>query len=169
MVIRPMRHIGMLAALIVLMGCDGPSRPPPPAMLFDGLPVSGSLATARKAGFTYCIRFTVDMRCRKQAVMLLGHGPYQAAVDLDGGDGGGGFDQLTLWHDLDQTAVYAVVDALEQQGWTSCYRTTRQGDWGDQMIYRRQGARVWFSMDLSYWGKRRLRVIPAWNKRIPSC
>jgi hypothetical protein len=24
-------------------------------------------------------------------------------------------------------------------------------------------------MDLSYWGKRRLRVIPEWNKREPGC
>lgn len=167
--IRSIRHIGMLTVLTALMGCGGASHPPPPAMLFDSLPVSGSLATARNAGFTYCIRFTVDMRCRKQVVMLLGQGPYQAAVDLDGSDGGGGFDHLTLWHDLDQTALYAVADALERHGWTSCYRKTSQGDWGDQMIYRRPGARIWFSMDLSYWGKRRLRIIPEWNKRVPSC
>ena len=138
-------------------------------MLFDGLPVSGSLATARNAGFTYCIAFTVDMRCRKQVVMIAGHGPYRAAVDLDGGDGSGGFDQLTLWHDLDQTAVFAVGDSLERRGWRSCYRNTSQGDWGDQKIYRHQGSSVRFSMDLSYWGKRRLRVIPEWNKRVPSC
>lgn len=138
-------------------------------MLFDGLPVSGSLATARNAGFTYCIGFTVDMRCRKQVVTIAGHGPYRAAVDLDGSDGGGGFDQLTLWHDLDQTAVFAVGDALERRGWRSCYRNTSQGDWGDQKIYKRQGAFVRFSMDLSYWGKRRLRVIPEWNRRVPSC
>jgi len=166
--VRALAAIGV-ATLIVLMGCGGPSRPPPPAMLFDSLPVSGSLATARKAGFTYCIRFTIDMRCRNRVVMLLGHGPYQAAVDLDGSDGAGGFDQLTLWHDLNQTAVFAVVDELERRGWTSCYRNSSQGDWGDQKIYRRQGAPVWFSMDISYWGKRRLRVIPEWNKRVPSC
>jgi hypothetical protein len=138
-------------------------------MLFDGLPVSGGLATARNAGFTYCIEFTVDMRCRKQVVMVLGQGPYRAAVDLEGSDGGGGFDQLTLWHDLDQTAVFAVGDTLERRGWRSCYRNTSQGDWGDQKIYRREGSSVRFSMDLSYWGKRRLRVIPEWNKRVPSC
>lgn len=138
-------------------------------MLIDGLPVSGSLTTARDAGFTYCIKFTVDMRCRKQVVIIAGHGPYRAAVDLDGSDGGGGFDQLTLWHDLDQTALFAVGDTLERQGWRSCYRNTSQGDWGDQKIYRRQGAPVRFSMDLSYWGKRRLRIIPEWNRRVPSC
>jgi hypothetical protein len=169
MMIRSTRHIGMLAILIAITGCEGPTRPPPPAMLIDGLPVSGSLATARNAGFTRCIAFTIDMRCRKQEVMIAGHGPYRAAVDLDGSDGGGGFDRLTLWHDLDQTAVFAVVDALERRGWRSCYRNSTRGDSGDQIIYRRQGAPVWFSMDISYWGKRRLRVIPEWNKRVPRC
>ena len=138
-------------------------------MLLDGLPVSGSLATARNAGFTRCIRFTIDMRCRKQAVTVAGQGPYRAAVDLVGDDGRGGFGQLTLWHDLDQTAVYAVGDELERRGWRSCYRNTSQGDWGDQKVYKRRGAPVRFSMDLSYWGKRRLRIIPEWNKRVPSC
>ncbi|CAN5428790.1 hypothetical protein BH10PSE15_BH10PSE15_12630 [soil metagenome] len=94
--------------------------------------------------------------------MLEGTGPYEAALDLVGSDGSGGFDQLLLWHDSDQYAVYAVTDVLEKQGWRSC--NTGTDDHGDQNIYTHAGVPVRVSMDLSYWGKRRLRVIPGWSK-----
>lgn len=33
----------------------------------------------------------------------------------------------------------------------------------------RKGMPVLLSMDLSYWGKRRLRLIPIWNRKAPRC
>ena len=41
--------------------------------------------------------------------------------------------------------------------------------WGDQDIYTRQGVPVRVSMDLSYYGKRRARILPPWNQRERSC
>jgi hypothetical protein len=99
--------------------------------------------------------------------MFLGFGPFNAALDLNGSNGGGGFDQLTLWHDRDQNAAVPVGNALERQGWQVCF--TGEGSRGDQAIYTRPNAPVRISMDLSYWGKRRLRVIPEWNNRDPRC
>lgn len=107
------------------------------------------------------------MRCRRVGVMFLGFGPFDAALDLNGSNGGGGFDQLTLWHDQDQNAFIPLGAALERQGWRSCY--TGEGNRGDQAIYTHRHARVRISMDLSYWGKRRLRVLPPWNEREPLC
>jgi hypothetical protein len=99
--------------------------------------------------------------------MLLRQGPFNAAVDLDGGNGGGGFGQLTLWHDRDQSAVISVGALLERQGWRTCY--TGVGRRGNQAIYTHKNASVRFSMDLSYWGKRRLRIIPEQNGRQGRC
>jgi hypothetical protein len=99
--------------------------------------------------------------------MFLGFGPFNAALDLNGSNGGGGFDQLTLWHDRDQNAAIPVGNALERQGWQVCF--TGEGSRGDQAIYTRPNAPVRISMDLSYWGKRRLRVIPQWNDRDARC
>jgi hypothetical protein len=157
----------LVIALALLGGCGGPTRPPPPPSAFDGLPVSGSLDDALKSGFTNCYRDTTEMRCRRNGVMLLGFGPFNAAVDLNGSNGGGGFDELILWHDRDQNAFFEMGNALERQGWRSCY--TGVNNRGNQAIYTRQGARVRISMDLSYWGKRRLRLIPEWNRREPLC
>jgi hypothetical protein len=151
-----------LLAALLLAGC-GPHRPPPPSSWFAGLPVSGSIADARRAGFTDCINTdAISLRCRRHSVMLEGAGPYEAALDLVGGDGSGGFDQLVLWHDHDQEAVYKVTDALEKQGWRHCNTGTE--DRGDQIIYTRPGAAVRISMDLSYWDKRRLRILPGWSR-----
>jgi hypothetical protein len=150
-----------------LAGCGGPDRPPPPPLSFEELPVSGSLKDALSAGFTSCREDTTEMRCRRGGVMFLGFGPFNAALDLNGSNGGGGFDQLILWHDRDQSAAIPIGAALERQGWRSCF--TGEGDRGDQAIYTHPRARVRISMDLSYWGKRRLRVIPNWNKREPGC
>lgn len=74
---------------------------------------------------------------------------------------------MTLWHDRDQYAVYAITDALEQRGWRSC--NTGTGDRGDQIIYTHPGVRVRVSMDLSYWGKRRLRILPDFNRKERGC
>lgn len=157
-------------ALLVLFLCAGcaPYRPPPPPQSFAGLPISGSLADAQRAGFGGCFNYTaIEMRCRRHNVMLMGHGPYEAAVDLVGGYGEGGFDQVTLWSEDDQEGVYPVTDLLEAQGWQQCM--TGNPERSDQLIYTRPGSPVWITMDLSYWAKRRLRVIPAWNRRELGC
>jgi hypothetical protein len=149
-------------ALLLPAGC-GPHRPPPPSVMFEGLPVSGSMADAQRAGFTDCAQTdAISLRCRRHKVMLAGAGPYEAALDLVGGDGSGGFDQLILWDDRDQDAVYRIADALRKRGWQHC--NTATDDRGDQIIYTRKGERVRVSMDLSYWNRRRLRVLPAWSK-----
>jgi hypothetical protein len=154
-------------AFVPLAGCSDSNRSPPPRLIFEGLVVSGSLADARANGFTNCIRFTTEMRCRRTGVMFGGFGPFSAAVDLDGYNGDGGFDQLTLWHDLDQNAAIPLVYALERQGWRSCFTGDEMR--GDQGIYTHPNAAVRISMDLSYWGKRRLRIIPQWNNRERRC
>lgn len=157
----------LLLALALLAGCREPNHPPPPPASFDNLPVSGSLDDALRAGFTRCRSEWTEMRCRKDGVMLLGQGPFNAAVDLDGGNGGGGFGQITLWHDRDQSAVISVGAILERQGWRTCY--TGAGRRGNQAIYTHRDASVTFSMDLSYWVKRRLRIMPASNGRQGRC
>lgn len=154
-------------ALLPLAACE-PQRPPPPSLAFLGLPVSGTLADAHRGGFTDCYgNDAISVRCRRHGETAMGFGPYEAAIDLRGSDGAGGFDQVTLWHDHDQYAVYAIADALEAQGWQHC--STGTDTRGDQIIYTRPGERVRVSMDLSYWGKRRLRLLPPWNRREARC
>lgn len=159
-------HRAMIAALL-LVGCD-PLPPPPPRLVAHGLPVSGSIADARAMGFTDCFQSdAASMRCRRHDVVVDGHGPYEAAVDLTGGAGEGGFDHVTLWHDRDQYAVYPLADQFEHDGWRTC--SVNVDDRGDQLVYRRRGERYRVSMDLSYFGKRRLRLIPMWNRRDRMC
>ncbi|MGL4313198.1 MAG: hypothetical protein ACRCSO_04350 [Sphingomonas sp.] len=159
---------GLALAMLLLCGGCSAQRSPPPATRFADLPVSGSLNDAKRAGFGDCFNFTaIDMRCRRHGVMLLGKGPFEAAVDLIGSDGSGGFDALVLWDDRDQEGVYPVTDALERQGWLQCM--TAIDERGDQLIYTRPGSPVWIAMDLSYWGKRRLRILPEWNHHERRC
>ncbi len=161
------KAISVTLLVALLAGCGGPDHPPPPSLSFGGLPVSGSLDDGLKAGFTKCLVDTTEMRCRRNGVMFLGFGPLNAALDLNGNNGGGGFDQLTLWHDRDQNAAIAIGVALQERGWRSCL--TGDGRWGDQAIYTRPDAPVRISMDISYWGKRRIRVIPEWNIKERRC
>lgn len=160
------RASAVLLLAVLPAGC-GRYEPPPPHTAYGGLPVSGSLADARFAGFRACTSGTATLRCRRNGMFVLGQGPFQAAVDLNRTDGSRGFDQLTFWDDRDQYAVYAIADELQRRGWLSCY--TGQDMRGDQMIFTRAGEPVKFSMDLSYWGKRRFRVLPVWNRRERSC
>lgn len=159
------------AALLVPMlcsGCADDPPPPPPSLVFGGLPVRGSLEDAHRAGFTAC--FNPDatrVRCRRSGVMLLGQGPYQAAIDLIGGAGAGGFGEVTLWHDRDQYAVYKIRDALKNKGWRYCY--TGSGTRGDQAVFSRPDVAIRIWMDLSYWGKRRLRLVPLEGTAKPDC
>ncbi|WP_313535268.1 hypothetical protein [Sphingomonas sp.] len=145
---------------LLIAGCSSePPAPPPPSLAYAGLPVSGSLADAKRAGFDQCLQMDGGhLRCRRSGVMLLGEGPYEAALDLIGGDGESGFRQITLWHDRDQSAVMKVGEALKKKGWAFSY--TGEGGRGDQMILTKKGAPVHFSIDLSYWGKRRVRILP---------
>lgn len=150
------------AALLLAFACAGcSSPPPPPALLFAGLPVSGDRNLARRFGFTTCREISwINVRCRRR-VMVYGQGPYEAAVDLIGHDGVSGFNELTLWHE-DDDAVYNVIISLTRQGWHYCYTGSEAA--GDQAIFTRKNEPVIISMDISYWGKRRLRIIPQWNK-----
>jgi hypothetical protein len=141
-----------------LAGCGGPPPEPPPLRMFDGLPTTGSARDAERLGFTTCVTFTTEIRCRREGVLLLGHGPFSAAVDLGGSEGERGFDHLVLWHDRDQNALLTLTGGLRAAGWQGCL--TGDDDRGDQAIYTRPDMPVRLSLDLSYWGKRRLRVIP---------
>ena len=86
-----------LMAAILWAGAE-PVRTPPPSLAFEGLPVSGSAADARRAGFTECVKIDAfRARCRRSGLMMAGEGPYEAALDLIGSDGRGGFDHLTRW------------------------------------------------------------------------
>lgn len=156
-----------LMAAILWAGRE-PVRTPPPALAFAGLPVSGSVADAQRAGFTRCVRIDrFRARCRRPAILVLGEGPYEAAIDLIGSEGQGGFDHLTLWKEGHQEAIYRLVEALQREGWMHC--ETGNERWGDQDIYTREGVPVRASMDLSYYGKRRVRIIPLWNDSERSC
>lgn len=160
-------RMALALALSALAGCE-PPPPPPPSLMFEGLPVSGTLADAHKAGFTDCYdNDAISVRCRRHGIIVQGAGPYEAAVDLAGSEGGGGFNQVTIWHDRDQYAVYTIADAFEAKGWKHC--NTGDDTRGDQIIYTTRGEKVRISMDLSYWGKRRLRILPPWNTREARC
>ncbi len=155
------------AAVASLSSCDStPPAPAPPNLVFDGLPVTGTRAFAEGLGFTHCADTGSAMRCRRDGVMLFGTGPYQGAVDVARRQAAG-FRQLTLWHDTDPSAVFKATEGLARQGWQRC--RTGSEDRGDQEIWTKPGARVRFSMDLSYWGKRRLRVLPEAQQPTGKC
>lgn len=84
-----------------------------PRQLFHDLLIGGSLRDAQSAGFIHCTDFKINLRCRRAGLMLMGHGPFSAAVDLAGGDGRGGFRQLTLWHDGTQDIPIDIARELE--------------------------------------------------------
>lgn len=131
---------------------------PPPKQFFDGLPITGSLSDARGEGFTECVNFNIYLRCKRRDVRLLRYGPFNAAVDLAGGDGRGGFRQLILWNDRDQDGAIDIGRELKKMGWESCL--TSLHNWGDQHILRRKDSPFRVSIDLSYYGKRRIRIMP---------
>ena len=160
------RAAGLLP-LLLLAGCE-PRHVPEPLLRFEGLPVRGSIADAKREGFPWCVTQTRTLRCRREGVMVMGQGPYTAAADLYHKDGSGGFDKLTLWHPYDQRAVSEVGKVLKAQGWQLC-RTGPNERHGDQEIYRKAGAPVRFSIDLSYYGKRRIRLIPERGQPTGKC
>ncbi|TZG26050.1 hypothetical protein [Sphingomonas montanisoli] len=155
-----------LLAFTLLSACT-PQRPAPPRVMFDGVPIAGSLADAHKAGFTACIADNVSMRCRRPNLMMLGQGPYSAAIDLVGSDGGGGFDRLSIWHDSDQNAVLSIGEVLKQHGWHSCLKGS--GGRGEVEDYTRPGSPVRVSIEISYWGKRPVNIIREAGVAKPAC
>jgi hypothetical protein len=156
-----------LLVLTLLSSC-GEAPQPPAAFLFEDLPVSGSLAYARRAGFTACVSHNVEMRCRKEGVFFRRHGPFSAAVDLQGGDGASGFDHLTLWHTSDQSALVTITNVLRKEGWSECLKPMGSG-WEGQAIYQRKNAPIFIALDLTYWDRRTLRVFPAVLTKMPRC
>lgn len=156
----------LLLAPVTLSAC-GPELKPPPPLIAEDLPISGSLADARGAGFTACRPDDRSVRCRRDGVRFAGMGPFNAAVDLRGGDGAGGFSMLTLWHDTDQSALVKVTDKLRREGWTECLAPVGER-WAEQAIYQRAGAPIFVALDLSYWNKRRLMLHPA-TTPAPRC
>ncbi len=160
-----MRRLTMM--LTVLLASCGEFPPPPGNMSIDGLPLAGDLPFAHRAGFTRCFEFNVNVRCRRDGVSFMGEGPFNAAVDAGGPDGRSGFAQLTLWSRFDQRAASRVGERLRKLGWRLC--RTGTADRGDQNIWRKAGAAVRFSIDVSYWGKRRLRVLPERGQATGTC
>ena len=157
----------VLMAAILVAGRE-PAYTPPSSLAFAGLPVSGTAEDARRAGFIKCVKIDAfRARCRREPVLVLGEGPYEAAVDLIGSKGQGGFDHLTLWKNGGQEEIYKLVEALQRQGWRHC--ETGNERWGDQDIYTRPGVPVRAWMDLSYYGKRRVRIMPLWKDTERSC
>ena len=160
-----MRIAGVVLILGPLAAC-APAPPPPRNLAFEGLPVTGSRAFAERLGFTPCFDTSNALRCRKDGVTIFGTGPFRGAVDL-AWKGESGFAQLTLWHDTNQAALFPISDALKARGWTLC--RTGQEDRGDQEIWTKPGSPVRFSMDLSYWGKRRMRLLPEQGQPTGRC
>jgi hypothetical protein len=157
----PLRAPAGMAAALVLAGC-GSAPPAPPPLVFEGLPVSGNRSFAERLGFHACVALdAVHVRCRRGGVVLFGQQPLEAAVDLDGTDDRAGFDRLTLWRSGDQDALYWIVVPLTRAGWRYCYTGTEQA--GDQAVFTKPGEPVRLSLDISYYGKRRLRILPNAN------
>lgn len=161
------KFLAPLLVLTLLASCHE-ARQPPTAFLFEGLPVSGSLTDAQRAGFTDCLSHNVEMRCRKEGVFFQRHGPFSAAVDLQGGDGEGGFDHLTLWHSSDQSALVKITNDLRDQGWDECL-TPVGGGWEGRAIYQRKNSPIFIALDLTYWDRRTLKVYPAAAGKVPLC
>jgi hypothetical protein len=151
----------VILSLIAWIGRER-NRPPPPTLWFAGLPVSGDLANALRAGFGDCPEMdAVNIRCRRHGVTIYGNGPYEAAVDLHGSKGQSGFDHLTVWNIGDQSALFKVLSSLHDRGWVSCHTEFEHG--GGQAIFTHRGSPVFASVDLNYYGKRRLRLFPIWH------
>lgn len=158
-----MRSKSVIAAIITalwLTSChdtsatdrqDPRDNKPLPAIYFEGLPLSGNLATAKAAGFGACLDGTKGLRCRKEGVMVMGVGPLSAAVDLDAAPKGAParFDHVTLWHGTDQGAVLDLGDLLKKANWQSCLTP-------DEERYLHPPSPVRLAIDTNYWGIRRI-------------
>jgi len=157
-----------MLAVAFITGCDRePDAPPPANLAFEGLPVAGDLAFARNTGFTRCMELGRYLRCRREGVEFGGGGPYHAAVDAVGREGVSGFHELSLWSETDQSALSRVGNAMVADGWQEC--RTGEEDRGDQRILTKAGSPVRISIDITYWGKRRLRILPERGQATGHC
>lgn len=150
------RHAIIAAlTLLALPGCGdrlsdaAKESPVAPSAVFEGLPLSGNMATAVAAGFGNCIEDTKAIRCRKNGMSLLGVGPLSAAVDLTGTPAR--FDHVTLWHSTDQGLVLDIKPMLERAGWQSCLTPDAERLWKPPSPLR-------IAIDTNYWGSRRFII-----------
>ena len=60
-----------------------------------------------------------------------------------------------------------IGNELAEQGWDQC--RTGQEDRGDQRILTKPGSPVRVSIDITYWGKRRLRILPERGQPTGHC
>lgn len=152
----PRPTILAMMATALLVGCGGDpiaeqaAQPAlAPSAVFEGLPLSGNLATAIAAGFGNCMEDTKGIRCRKDNVSVLGVGPLSAAVNLTGSPAR--FDQVTLWHSTNQGLVLDIKPPLQQAGWQSCLTPDAERLWKPPSPLR-------IAIDTNYWGSRRFVV-----------
>ncbi|PCE41280.1 hypothetical protein [Rhizorhabdus dicambivorans] len=120
-----------------------------PTAVFEGLPLSGNLATAVAAGFGNCLDDGRGVRCFREDVRIMGVGPVRAAVDLIGAPAR--FDHVTLWHPTDQSAMLPLRDVLARDGWGTCLTPDEERFWKAPSPLR-------LALDTNYWGKRRLVI-----------
>ena len=162
------RQVVAILILAFATGCErAPEAPPPANLSFEGLPVTGDLDFARSTGFTRCMELGRYLRCRREGVAFGGAGPYHAAVDALGHEGASGFHEMSLWSETDQSAMSRIGNELAKQGWDQC--RTGQEDRGDQRILTKAGSPVRVSIDITYWGKRRLRILPERGQPTGHC
>jgi hypothetical protein len=163
-----MRHIAAIMILALTAACDRePDALPPANLSFESLPVAGDLAFARSAGFTRCMELGRYLRCRREGIEFGGSGPYHGAVDALGDEGRSGFHEVSLWSETDQSALSRVGNAMVADGWQEC--RTGEEDRGDQRILTKAGSPVRISIDITYWGNRRLRIIPERGQATGRC
>ncbi|VXD01771.1 hypothetical protein [Sphingomonas sp. AX6] len=163
-----MRQIALILSLALATACErAPDAPPPANLSFEGLPVTGDLDFARSAGFARCMELGRYLRCRREGVEFGGGGSYHAAVDALGNEGASGFHEVSLWSETDQSAMSRIGNELAEQGWDQC--RTGQEDRGDQRILTKAGSPVRVSIDITYWGKRRLRILPERGQPTGRC
>ncbi len=163
-----MRYWVGILGLTLLAGCERtPDVPPPANLSFEGLPVTGDLVFARSAGFTRCMELGRNLRCRREGIAFGGSGPYHGAVDAVGDEGRSGFHEVSLWSETDQSSLSRVGNQMVAQGWDQC--RTGQEDRGDQRILTKAGSPVRMSIDITYWGKRRLRILPERGQPTGHC
>lgn len=158
--------IAGLLSLLVMTGCRDPiaeqAKAPAlrPSAVFEGLPLSGNLATALAAGFGDCLADNIVLRCTKRQVRVMGVGPVLAAVDI--GLKSRRFDHVTLWHRTDQSLLLELRPLLGTSGWRSCLTADEERFWRPPNPIR-------IAIDTNYWANRRAVLSAPPPVRQPYC